>query len=233
MDKRKPEMNFHRQLDFFNPQDYEDVQVEIFGAGGVGSFVAVTLAKLGMKKIKVWDADTVEDHNLPNQFHPMGSVGKSKVEACRDTCREMAGAEIETVNEFWTPEKGITGNIVISAVDSMAEVEGRSGRKELWDAVKMNMGVRLFIDARLGGESFRILSIRPVNDCMKYGWYERTLVPNEKMAEVPCTARSIIDVGFMVGAIITRQVRVFLKAGKVDYDVLASMADLSLMKMEV
>jgi hypothetical protein len=226
-------MNFHRQLDFFNPQDYEDELVEIFGAGGVGSFLAFGLAKLGFKRIRVWDADVVSDHNLPNQCFFTDSLGQPKVEAVKKVCRSVAGAEIEVRNEFWTPDKGIDGSIVVSAVDSMAEVEGRAGRKEIWNACKMNINVKLFMDARLGGEVFRILSLRPVNDCMKHGWYEGTLVSNDKMAETPCTARSIIDVAFVVTAVLVRGIRKFLKSGEVSHDVIIDWANLSIMKAKV
>jgi hypothetical protein len=228
--------NFLRQLDFFDPEKDGNVGVEIIGAGGIGSFVALALAKLGINKMRVWDGDKVENHNLPNQLHAIASVGVPKAESIAKVCHDLGEVDIEVKNEFWTPEKaaGLSG-IVISAVDSMGRNANRDtdGRKEIWEAVKMNTNVRLFIDCRIGGEFIRILSVRPINDYMKYGWYEKNLFEDKDAAPLPCTAKSIIDVGFMVAAIVTRLVRGYLKNGEVMHDVIASMTDLTLHRMEV
>ena len=115
----------------------------------------------------------------------------------------------------------------------VTEKDPRCGRKELWKAIKADPGVELFIDARLGGETIRVLSLQPVNDSMKYPWYEDSLFSPDKIKELPCTARSIIDVGYQVAAVIVNLVRKFMKDGEVTHDIAISMKDLSIMKPEV
>jgi len=216
-------INYQRELDIFNPEDYADSTIHIIGDGGIGSFVCVALSKLGLKTI-VWDGDKVELHNVPNQFHLVKAVGISKVKATAALVRQLANIKIDTREKMWEGEK--LSGIVISAVDSMAE------RKKIWDRVKADPDVLLLIDGRIGGETIEVVSICPVNDAFLYGWYEeRKLFDESEAAKLPCTARSIIDVGFMISAIITRLVRGFLKNGEVMHDIIVSMADLSLQKV--
>jgi len=227
-------VDYQRQLDIFDPEIHNGRTVEIIGAGGIGSFVALALAKLGLKHLRVWDGDDLEAHNVPNQFHLVKALGKKKVVSTKTLCKEMADTEIEVVPEFWEPGKELNG-LVISAVDSMGitEDDPRPGRKELWEAVRVSPSVELLIDARLGGETIRVLSIRPINDALKHGWYESNLFTDKEGADLPCTGRSIIDVGFAVAAIITRLVRGYLKDGEVIHDIVLSMRDLTLIKVEV
>ena len=78
-----------------------------------------------------------------------------------------------------------------------------------------------------------MLAIQPVNDALKYPWYEKSLFGADKAKELSCTARSIIDVGYQVAAVIVNLVRKFLKDGGVTHDIAISMKDLSIMKLEV
>ncbi len=224
MDER---IDFHRQLDIFVPFDYK-THVEIIGCGGIGSFTAISLAKLGIENIRVWDADLVEPHNLPNQFHLVKALNCPKVSSIRTLCRELAGVEIEVVNTFWEPKYASElHGIVIAALDHIRKNDKNptSGREELWQALKTNVGVDLLIDARIGGETIRTLSLRPVNDVEYWDWYEAQLFADGEEAPLPCTARAIVDVGFFVGAIITNLIRKFLKDGVVSYEVVCNVAN--------
>jgi len=233
MTEKKP--NYKRQKDIFDPETYNGRRIEVVGAGGIGSFTVVALAKLGLKNIRVWDGDKVEDHNVPNQFHILTAVGHPKVRALAGLTELLTGTKIKTKNKFWDWDDDKLKGIVIAAVDSMesTEKDPRCGRKELWESMKADPEVELFIDARLGGETIRVLSLQPVNDSMKYDWYEKSLFSPGEIKELPCTARSIIDVGYQVAAVITNLVRKFLKDGEVTHDIAISMKDLSIMKLEV
>lgn len=64
-------------------QDLIEKQVcLVLGSGGIGSTVAFGLARLGVKKIILWDFDTVDITNLNRQIlFNMDDVGKLKVDA--------------------------------------------------------------------------------------------------------------------------------------------------------
>ena len=73
---------------------YEHLQqVNILGAGGIGSWVALSLARQG-HKVLVQDYDRVEPHNLGGQLYSSKSIGKLKVTALTEIIRESNGKEI-------------------------------------------------------------------------------------------------------------------------------------------
>jgi hypothetical protein len=220
------ESTYLRQLDFFDPDQHDRCEVHVIGAGGIGSFTTVALAKLGLSKITVWDGDNVEVHNVPNQLHLVKAVGISKVKALASLARQLTGITIKPKEKMWEPTDPLSG-IVITAVDTMKV------RQQVWEAVKPNPKIELLIDGRMGGQEFRILTIRPIQDIFQHQWYETNLFEDKDSAKLPCTGRAIIDVGFAIAAVIARQVRGFLKDGKFVYDLAVSMADLSIMKLRV
>jgi len=197
----KREDLYSRQTDIFNPLEIK-TRVTIIGAGGIGSPVGLALGKLGIPEINIIDNDTVEQHNLPNQMYPMETIGLPKVEALRDTIVSFSDAHVTTKHETWDgePLKGI----VISAVDSMAV------RRKIFGAITLNPAVSLFIDGRIGGESLRVYSIKPC-DPDDISFYESMLYSDEEAAELPCTARAVIYVGFFIAALIARAVAKWVK----------------------
>jgi len=192
----------------------------VVGAGGIGSLLVLGLSKLGIKKIELWDADVVSPHNLPNQFFKVSDIGRLKVEAIRDLTKEIAeDVEIDFRAKMWEGEE--LEGIVVSAVDSM-EV-----RKKIFQAIKMNSGVPIFVDGRIGGQVIKVLMIDPSNidECDRY---EKTL--DGKPVELPCNARAVFDVGFFVGAMLTRAIRIWITTGEKIFQATMDVRNLNLIK---
>ena len=57
----------------------EKASVSILGCGGLGSTIAMTLARCGLGKIYLYDFDKVELSNLNRQNYDQSDLGKSKV----------------------------------------------------------------------------------------------------------------------------------------------------------
>jgi len=215
------ESRYWRQMDIVRPDELPAVTV--IGAGGIGSFTLLALAKMGVTELTVFDADRVEEHNLPNQLYSITDIGLPKVEAARSL-----GAMFSDANVY-----GIMGNVtkeldykfegvVVSGVDSMAS------RKEIWSKVKMKGAVQLYVDARMGAEVARIHSINPCDpDHIK--WYESTLYDDKDAIEEPCTSRAIIYNGFMIAALIASQVKKFAKHESLVKEIIMDMKTLILM----
>jgi hypothetical protein len=232
---KKDRRNYLRQLDIFDPVKYGDVDINIIGAGGIGSFVAVALAKLGLERIFVFDGDKVEAHNLPNQLHCPDQLGMNKAEALSNKIENLTVKKITAAPAFWWPGMDLYG-VVISAVDHMEKTKETKvpGRRELWGAIKENTDVRLFVDGRIGGEALRVLAIRPLADILKYEWFEQRMFPQDKAKELPCTARNIIDVGFQMAALVTNIVRKYLVSGTLEiseHDTVMDMKNLYIEKI--
>lgn len=63
--------------------------VGIAGIGGLGSHVAVALARLGVGKLVLVDFDVVEPSNLNRQCYFVDQLGMTKAEALTDTLRRI------------------------------------------------------------------------------------------------------------------------------------------------
>lgn len=57
----------------------ENASVSILGCGGLGSNIAMSLARCGVGNIYIYDYDKVEYSNLNRQNYDMNDLGKSKV----------------------------------------------------------------------------------------------------------------------------------------------------------
>lgn len=67
-------------------------KVTICGVGGLGSNIAISLARIGVGKIKIIDFDIVEPSNLNRQQYFIEDIGEYKVEALKKT--------LERINPF-------------------------------------------------------------------------------------------------------------------------------------
>lgn len=213
--------DYTRQRDWFDP-DKTAAAVTIVGCGGIGSFTAFALAKLGVQRLDLVDFDTVDEHNVPNQLFTTFQIGHPKTEALWLSLHDYAGVDATLHNQRL--QDGVPLNdIVISALDSM------EARADLWEQVKYKLACKLFIDARLGGENIVVYALNPCVPSEIAG-YEATLHSDEEGLELPCTGRSIIDVGFSVASLITRQVRRFYTGSACESQVYLNQATLELYK---
>jgi molybdopterin/thiamine biosynthesis adenylyltransferase len=195
-------IDYWRQLDFVTPADFT-FEISLIGAGGLGSPIALALVKMGCPRISVFDADRVEPHNLPNQLYRLDDIGSAKVDALARLLREFAPAEVSTFEEM-VAERSFTG-IVISAVDSMA------ARQEIWQrCIRYNAKVPMYLDARMGGEVGRLLTVSPTNP-LSIEAYEATLFADEDGMDDPCTAQSTIYATFGIAALVGNQVKRYVR----------------------
>ena len=143
-------IDFTRQTKIFNP-DSSKINITIIGVGSTGSFLAFTLAKMGISKIKVIDFDKIEKHNIPNQYYRLKDVGKLKVDALKEIIKDFSDVEIETEKKKITKKYNFDidmNSIVISCVDNIPT------RKLLVEHLK-GFPIKL-IDTRFGGEGYSI-----------------------------------------------------------------------------
>ena len=204
------ETMFHRQLDIIPLDRLQKAEVTVIGAGAVGSFTSFTLAKMGIGRIVVYDDDTITEHNLPNQLFRIGDVGREKVHALAEVVREFHGVEIDVRNERYT-DQALSG-IVIVAVDSM------DVRLKIWERVRYNPRIDLFIDSRMGAEVGRVITIHPI-DPDDMARYESTLHTSAEAVQARCTERSVIFTVLGIASAICGRVANHLRGEPYDTDV--------------
>ncbi len=184
-------MNFHRQLDVLDVPRLARTPITVIGAGAVGSFTVLALAKSGAENITVWDDDSIESHNLPNQWYRLTDLGRPKVQALKELVHDMTGVDIKVVQERFQGD-GAT-EVTICAVDSM------DVRIQLWR--QLHPRPALFVDGRMGAEVGKVLCVGSFGS-----WYEETLHPSSEAYRAPCTARATMYCASGLAAFIAAQV---------------------------
>lgn len=168
-----------RQSDII-PMDKLETPITIVGAGAVGSWVVLQLAKMGFGSIEVYDNDEVSVENLASQFYPHHAIGKAKVDALSSMVEDFTGFGVTTHRYLFYEQ--YTKGVVISAVDNMP------ARHKIWQTAKKN-GCTTFIDPRMGAESMMIYVMNP-QDEDDVTAYEKTLYTDEQAVFERCTAKT-------------------------------------------
>jgi len=189
---------YSRQLDIINVDEL-NVPINVIGAGGIGSWTALLLAKIGCPDIRVYDFDLVEEHNCASQFFEESQIGKTKVEALQENVLKQTGIKISTFDA--EVENEISSGIVILAIDSMEE---RIRLGELYKDKDIYI-----IDGRMGGLQLEIYSCHSI-------LYPSTTVNPDDVHQDACTAKAISFNCAVIGGLVVNQVRLFLKGKKQD-----------------
>lgn len=207
-----------RQLDIIDVDALGELQVTLIGAGGIGSFVGQYLAKMGVRKLTVYDPDIVEEHNLSNQLYGQDAIGASKVKALAAEIERFGDPEVDVTiwEEPVRTDTKLTG-VVICSVDSL------TARREIWQAVKMNLDVDVFIDARMGAEIGQVRVVTPSSpDGIRS--FEASL--DGLPVELPCTAKATVYNGAGIASLVVNQVKRFANGEPTQSEVVLSYPDL-------
>lgn len=176
---------YSRHTDIFNPQLYDQYGVSIIGCGGVGSGVGIILAKLGMQKFELYDSDVIEEHNLSNQYFKDNQLGYNKTSALSNNMYEFNRSINTNNNTDFTSKNVIKTPIVFCCVDSM------KARKIIFNKCKKTNNCKLFIDTRMGGETFEVFIINMTKK-RDVNYYEKNLFPDKEAVQLTCSAKTII-----------------------------------------
>ena len=98
--------------------------VAVFGVGGVGGFVCEALARAGVGRLTLIDADKVSVSNINRQIIALHStVGKYKTEAMRERIADInPDCAVYGINEFYSEENPIpleSFDYVADCIDSV------------------------------------------------------------------------------------------------------------------
>lgn len=178
------------EAEFYKP----GVPVTIGGAGGIGSWLSLLLARVGCT-LYIVDDDTVDETNMAGQLYRIKQIGEAKVSCVSTIVKEFTDSSVytsrvrlttENVDDYYTP-------IMFSGFDNMA------ARKLLFDCWKKEEDRQLFIDGRMLMESGQVYVVQKGQEEQ----YEATLFADEEVEELPCSAKATshsaaIIAGYMV-----------------------------------
>ncbi|MDD3335553.1 MAG: tRNA threonylcarbamoyladenosine dehydratase [Eubacteriales bacterium] len=98
----------------------------LFGLGGVGSFAAEALARVGVGHLTIVDNDTVAPSNLNRQLPALSTtVGQKKTDIMEQRLQNAApGIQITAVDAFYLPEAPVEipsdCSMVLDAIDTVS-----------------------------------------------------------------------------------------------------------------
>ena len=187
-----------RQMDLI-PMEILGEQITIIGAGAIGSWTTLALAKMGFTNLTVYDHDKVSIENMNSQFYRLKDIGNHKVQALAEMTHDFTGHWITGYAKKY--ESGMFPGTVISAVDSM-EV-----RKLIWENHKNKaFGCRAVIDPRMGAESALLYVMNPL-DSKDIESYEKTLYVDTQAVQERCTARATIYTANLLSGLVCKAVK--------------------------
>jgi len=186
-----------RQWELLNPEQTDKRFITIIGAGAIGSWTALMLAKMGYSNITVYDYDTIEIENMNCQFYPFSAIGQPKVDALRDLIKAFTGINIVTYNKKFD---FIYSDITIVAVDSMQT------RADIYSDSKYSSACKHIIDARMGAEQAMLYSF-PVNNKKLADAYSTSLYTDGEAVQERCTAKSTVYTSTLIGGLIAKNVK--------------------------
>lgn len=188
-----------RQSGIITPDQCE-IPIHIIGCGGIGSWSALLLAKMGCPDITIYDFDDVEEHNVASQFYKQFQTGLKKTVALKENVHEQTGVELKIGDP--KKEEDIRSSIIVIAVDSMKRRSELS--KAYYETTYDLGGVNVIIDARMGGLQGEIY-------CVPSDIYHETIVSEDDIQREACTERSISFNCAMIGSLVANAVRIAQK----------------------
>lgn len=176
--------------------------ITIIGCGAIGSFTALTLAKMGFHNLVVHDHDDVAEENISNQFYRHTDIGTNKALALSNMIEDFEGITINYVACAWTHTTPLE-RTVIMAVDSMVV------RHLIYDRIKVSRGVYNFIDGRMGGQQAEIYAFDNVTE--QRVMYEKYLWAEDEAEDMPCTRKAVMYNVLWIASGIANTLRLMLQ----------------------
>jgi len=167
------EERYSRQRDIVPAERLDACAATVIGVGAIGRQVALQLTAIGILRLQLIDFDTVEESNIASQGYLEAGLGKSKVHATAELCKQInQSLSVDPVPQRF--RRSITvGNIIFCCVDSM-EI-----RRLIWNTVKDSSS--LFCDGRMSAEVLRVLT---ACDAASREHYPTTLFGSEEGYQV-------------------------------------------------
>lgn len=193
------ELNFSQSHKLLRPEAVKSVTQ--IGIGAVGSWAVRMYAKMGVRRVTIWDDDEVSDHNVPMSGYRPSDIARGKADALieilagdfgialprgsEEPYRDWIGRLVEALRteygfEIVAHRRRYAGEplegVVVMCVDSM------ESRHAVWAAVRDNPAVDLLVDTRTAAELLWVFAVCPLDPDDKE-YYDHHVSYGSKEAE--------------------------------------------------
>lgn len=177
--------------------------IVLAGVGGIGSNMAVILAKLNPNAIYIFDDDRVESFNLAGQFYSNEDIGKPKVEALAASVNKYTNySSIFALNRRFMLGEDVVADIMVCGFDNMR------ARRDFFTAWKNRVMTLteerkkdcLFIDGRLTADEFQIFCITGTDNFYMDDYVNNYLFNDYEAQREVCSYKQTGFLADMIGA---------------------------------
>ena len=174
--------------------EVQEKEITIIGLGGIGSNVALPLARLNPKKLFLIDPDVVEEVNLAGQAFFNNHIGMKKVDAVAEVLYSWAGyKKIAAIPTTLLLEDTNFGEITITGFDNMA------ARKIDF----MNSpAAKLLVDARMSVDTIQIFTLLKEDTEFLDIYRDKWLFSDATAQTVPCSMKQTSYTGSILGGLV-------------------------------
>jgi len=198
---------FTRQRDLVPFAKLEDMTVTVIGVGAIGRQVALQLAALGVRLLRLVDFDTVELTNITTQGYLEADLGLAKARALARTIHQLDSTiRLELIEDRFRPTLDV-GDAIFCCVDSI------TARGAIWRSCAHRC--RFWCDGRMLGEVMRIVSAA---DQAARAHYSSTLFESIETVPGSCTARGTVYTAAIAAGLMVHQFVRWLRSQPVDPD---------------
>lgn len=174
----------------------------VVGCGAVGRQLALQLAAMGVRSLRLFDHDTVEEVNMGPQAWRPDQLGARKASALAADCRSLSpGTTVVPEDRAFgkADRAAAAGRYVFSAVDSI------TARGVIHGACVAG-GALWLGDARVAGETVRV-----VCDAPPFVNYGKTLFSQEEAFRGSCTAKMTVYLAALAASLVASKFAQFLR----------------------
>lgn len=129
----------------------QDQTVLVVGCGGVGAWCGYFLGLAGVKRLHLFDSDTISEHNLNRLPFTPADIGTGKSVALAGLIRE-ARPDIEVVRAYGNFDPERHGELAYSADAVVTSTDSLKSRRMVYDAVKGRRESRFMRYYELGAD---------------------------------------------------------------------------------
>jgi molybdopterin/thiamine biosynthesis adenylyltransferase len=177
----------------FNSVDWYGIPKEmtVGGAGTIGSWLTLLLARSGDHDIILYDDDTVSEENMAGQLYGRSHVGMPKVEAMKDILNglvDMSGNIRLDIYGKRIQEGTYVSPVCFSCFDNM------KARKDMFNNWMKRDDRELFIDGRMSIETYEVYTVRKGQEKE----YMETLFDDSEIPDQICSLKATSHTGALI-----------------------------------
>ena len=177
----------------------QSLDIVIGGAGGIGSWLAMFLTRIG-HKLYIFDDDTIDITNMGGQLYKQSQIGLNKAEAVKQNVLDFNGTDLVDCFMRYDEKMPMVSPIMVTCFDNMA------GRKLMFENWCKQEDRELFVDGRMLAETGMVFFVQKGQEDL----YKSELFEDSEVNEAPCSFKATSHCGALIGSLMTNGINSYL-----------------------